>query len=557
MKSRRWWAAVVFFSLSIAFGGVAAEEGFTPADFEITEVMIPMADGGSLAADVYLPGDGTYPAIVTITQAPKAKWRESHLPRAGFASSGHYAVVCVNTRGRAASRKNPRREGLNPSGMDGRDVVEWVASQPWSNGKIGMWGGSNEGKNQYCTAQAKPPHLRCIMPALTTPGTRETGMLPRSYEQMYLGGVLRLEMFKGFPKGNPVVAQIKSRPLFDPSFYDLRPAGAPTLSDIEVPVMAIGAWFDNDVNRATVRTFDRLLAAAGPDLRDDHRLLVAPWIHNNMYSDGLHGELEYDNTAGYYREKELQFFDHWLRGIDNGQTETPAVTYYQMGRNEWRTSDTWPPAGSEDVAFYLQPGGGLSPERPTKDSPPVTFAGDPQNPVPTVCGQNKGKSHGKGSCDQQEKVETHPDVVVFTSPALADDVDVAGDVRVEVWISSDHEDTDIAFRLTDVWPDGRSMLIRDGILRMSLRESFEEYRFLTPGEIYEAVIDTIPVAHSFLEGHRIRLVISSSNYPRWDVNTNTRDKSAKAERATNRLHIDADHPSALVVSVAGGDATLR
>jgi predicted acyl esterase len=542
-------AVVASLAIATAVGSVVTAEEPAPADFEITEVTIPMADGASLSADVYLPGDGKYPTIVTITQAPKARWRESHLPRAGFSSSGDYAVVCVNTRGRAASRKNPRREGLNPFGRDGYDVIEWVASRPWCNGKVGMWGGSNEGKNQYCTAQAKPPHLRCIMPALTTPDTKETGAPPRSYEQMYLGGVLRLEMFEGFPQGSPLVEQIRSRPLFDPSFYDRRPAGAPTLSAIEIPVMAIGAWFDNDVNRASIRTFLTLLGAANPELRGDHRLLVAPWIHNDMYSDGTHGELEYANTAAYYREKERQFFDYWLRGIDNRQDETPAISYYQMGMNEWRTSEVWPPAGSKEVAFYLHPGGGLSPVPPTKNAASVSFVSDPSNPVPTVCGQNKGKSHGKGSCDQREKVESHPDVLVFTGPVLTEDVDVAGDVKVEVHVSSDHEDTDIAFRLTDVWPDGRSMLVRDGILRMSLRESFEEYLFLTPGEVYEAVIDTIPVAHTFLEGHRIRLVVSSSNYPRWDVNTNTRDKSAEPERATNRLFVDADHASALILSV--------
>jgi predicted acyl esterase len=533
----------------MAFGGVAAEQSFAPADFEITEVMIPMADGGELSADIYLPGEGKYPAIVIITQAPKARWRESHFPRAAFSSSGDYAVVCVNTRGRGASKKNPRREGLNPFGKDGYDVIEWVASQSWSTGKVGMWGGSNEGKNQYCTAQAKPPHLRCIMPALTTPGTKEAGTLPRSYEQIYLGGVLRLEMFQGFPKGSPIVEQIRSRPLFDPSFYDRRPAGAPTVEDIEVPVMAIGAWFDNDVNRASIRTFKKVLDGASPDLRGHHRLLVAPWIHNNMYIDGAHGELEYANTASYYQEKEKQFFDYWLRDIDNGQDETPVVRYYQMGRNEWRTSDVWPPERARKASFFLQPGGGLSPVAPTSDAAPISFVSDPGNPVPTVCGQNKGKGQGKGSCDQQEKVESHPDVVVFSSPVLTEAVDVAGDVAVEVSVSSDHEDTDIAFRLTDVWPDGRSMLVRDGILRMSLRESFTEYKFLTPGEVYRGVIDTIPVAYTFQKGHRIRLVISSSNYPRWDVNTNTRDKGAAPERAVNRLFVDADHPSELVLSV--------
>jgi len=151
-------------------------------------------------------------------------------------------------------------------------------------------------------------------------------------------------------------------------------------------------------------------------------------------------------------------------------------------------------------------------------------------------------------------VENHPDVLVFTSPVLEEDIAVVGDVEARVWISSDSADTDVAFRLTDVYPScdnlaPRSMLLRDGIRRMSLRNSYTEYEYLTPGEIYQATIDTIPIAHTFRKGHRIRLIISSSNWPRWGLNTNTRDKSEEPQVAFNRLYHDAEHPSALVLSV--------
>ena len=518
--------------------------------FELQQVSIPMADGARLSGVLYVPGPGRFPVIVTITQASFGKWHQSHFPRSSFSRSGDYAVVVVNTRGRRASRDNPARGGVNPFGQDGYDVVEWVARQGWSNGRVGMWGGSNEGKNQYATAQAAPPHLVCIMPALTTPDTKEEERLPRSYEQLYMGGVLRRELIDPLPTSSPAVRQVLSHPLYDPSFWGREDPNAPTVADIEVPVMAVGAWFDNDVNRAGIRTFEALRSAASDELRKHHRLLIAPWIHNSMYSDGLHGELMFENTAEHYRKLEKRFFDHWLRRIDNGEFGAPAISYYQMGSNDWRTTSTWPPSGSSEVSFYLESDSSLSVELPAASAEPVFFKSDPDNPVPTVGGQNKTYVAGKGPHDQRHKVESHPDVVVFSSAPLEENLEIAGDLELRFHLSSDAEDTDLAFRLTDVYPDGRSMLLRDGILRVSLRNSFERYEFLTPGEIYAGVVDTIPVAHTFLRGHKVRLILSGSNNPRWDVGGNTRDKDAPPRVARNALHLDLEHPTALVLPVS-------
>ena len=313
--------------------------------------------------------------------------------------------------------------------------------------------------------------------------------------------------------------------------------------------MAISAWFDNDVNRAGLRTFEALRSAAGEELRERHRLLIAPWIHNSMFSDGLHGQLRFDNTAEIYRQQEKRFFDHWLRRIDNGEPEAPAITYYQMGSNEWRTTRTWPPSGVRDVSFYLHSDGSLSLELPASEADPVIFKSDPDNPVPTVGGQNKTNVAGKGPHDQRHEVENHADAVLFSSPPLEENLEITGDLELRFHLSSDAEDTDVAFRLTDVHPDGRSMLLRDGILRLSLRKSFERYEFLTPGEIYSGVIETIPVAHTFLRGHRVRLIISGNNYPRWAVGGNTRDKDDPPKVAQNALHLDLEHPTALVLPV--------
>ncbi|MBW1824421.1 MAG: CocE/NonD family hydrolase, partial [Deltaproteobacteria bacterium] len=270
MKAK-FFGSICLAAAIMLFGTALVAEDQAPYSFNIKEVFIPTLDGGKLSADIYTPGKGKYPTILIITQSPKARWRKEHFPRSAFCYSGDYAVVCVNTRGKGASASNPKRTGINPFGLDGYDVIEWVAKQPWSNGKVGMWGGSNEGKNQYATAQANPPHLNCIMPALTTTNTNEYGSIGRNYEQLYLGGVLRLELIQK-ARGNPLVKKIMDNPLHE-DFYDYRPEGAPTVKDIKVPVMVIGAWFDNDVNRVSLRTFHNLIDAADEKLRKNHRIL--------------------------------------------------------------------------------------------------------------------------------------------------------------------------------------------------------------------------------------------------------------------------------------------
>jgi len=544
-------------------GSYATAQDSTPVEHQISEVKIPMADGGELAADVYLPGQGRYPTVLTITMARKSKSREVHFPKSSFFNSGDYAVVCVERRGSFGSADNPLRQGINPDGHDGHDVVEWIAEQPWSDGNVGMWGASNQGKIQYATAMANPPHLVCIMPAETRPKTREYGYPGLDYDRVFPGGVLRLEMLqnalqsRGAKAGQPGTAMPEriQEHLLDDGSYGRRPDGAPTLKDVKVPVMAVGSWFDNDINRATTGLFNKILDTVGEELREHHRLLVGPWTHNGVYGDGAQGQMEFNNAAAHYRQREKQFFDYWLRGIKNGEDEAPVVTYYQMGRNEWRTAATWPPAGVKEVSYYLHPNAALALDKPPAQAAPAQFVSDPDNPTPTVGGQNKTKTFGKGPFDQSPKVETHKDVLIFTSPVLQEDVNVVGDVKVKLYVSSDSEDTDVAFRLTDVFPAEdagsaqRSMLLRDGILRMSLRESRKQYDFLTPGKIYEGNIETIPIAYTFLKGHRIRLIISSTNYPRYDLNTNTKDKTGPPKAATNKLHHDADHPSVLILSM--------
>ena len=557
MNTKRFRLPGIPLAIAIPFLFLTTSVGQTaPFAFHVHEVKIPMPDGGYLAADVYLPGGGKYPAILTITMSSKKQAPRKFYPRAAFYESGDYALVCVERRGSSGSADNPRRPGINPDGRDGHDVVEWIAAQPWSNGKVGMWGASNQGKIQYATAMTNPPHLVCIMPAETKPATREYGSVGVPYSSVYPGGVLRLEMLqnaltderrKAGQPGTGAADSARNHALDDGFFR--RPEGAPTLKDVKVPVMAVGSWFDNDINRATTGLFHEILRQVGPKLRKYHRLLIGPWTHNGVYSDAQQGQLKFPGAAAWYKQHEKRYFDYWLRGIDNGEPGAPPVTWYQMGTNEWKTAQTWPPAGVQQVPFYLEAKAQLTRTRPPATAKPGGFASNPKNPVPTVGGQNKQPAFGKGPYDQREKVESHPNALLFSTAPLTSNLSIAGNIKLRAFLSSDCEDTDVAFRLTDVYPDGRSMLLRDGILRMSLRNTRKRYEFLTPGQIYEGTIETIPLAYTFLKGHRVRLIISSSNYPRYDVNTNTRDKRGEPKIAHNLLYHDAEHRSALVLSV--------
>ncbi len=544
-------SCVLFASLACCSFALAEE----PFDFDVREIRIPMGDGGSLAADVYLPGEGKFPTVLTITMSSKQKCASMYYPRGDFYYSGNYALVCVERRGSFGSANNARRDGLNPDGQDGHDVVEWIAKQPWSDGKIGMWGASNQGKIQYATAMTNPRHLTCIMPAETRPETREYRSIGVPYDSAYPGGVLRLEMVEnavddeeakaGQPGTGGMANMARKHPL-DDGFFSRRPKGAPTLADVKIPLMAVGSWFDNDINRATVRLFGRLLSETDAAVRKHHRLLIGPWTHTGVYRDGKQGQLEFTGASEVYRRREKEFFDHWLRGSGDGPRDV--VSWYQMGEDQWRSADSFPPAGSTQVTFYLQPNSGLSSSKTSGSKGSAEFRGDPENLVPTVGGQNKQRQYGKGPWDQRAKVESHPDVLTYTSEPLSDDLAVAGDINFEAFVSSDAEDTDVAFRLTDVFPDGRSMLLRDGILRMSLRNGRKQYEFLKPGKAYRGTIETIPLAWTFLKGHRVRVIVSASNYPRYDLNTNTSDKSGEARVAHNRLYHGGERASALVMT---------
>lgn len=253
----------------------------------------------------------------------------------------------------------------------------------------------------------------------------------------------------------------------------------------------------------------------------------------------------------------LAWLDHWVKGIDNGVEKSPAVRYYTMGAigekdapgNEWRTSDVWP-IPAVVTPFFLDKDGFLSKEMPRETTTTgKSYVFDPNNPVPTIGGNNL--TIAKGPLDQR-KVEQRKDVLIFETPVLQEPLEVTGRIKVKLWASSTGKDTDFTAKLTDVYPDGRSMNVCDGIIRARYRKSFEKPELLVPGEIYEFEIDLWSTSIVFNRGHKIRLAISSSNYPRFDVNPNTGElpSTAKSKIAVrNTIYCDQSHPSAIYLPI--------
>ena len=523
---------------------------------------IPVSDGKKLAADLYIPEKGgPFPVILIQTPYNKDLYRPvfpyelpgKFLPEGtattllgaaggsgSFIHSMDYAVVAVDWRGRFGSKS---AGGLAIGGgaaeqrrQDGYDTVEWVAKQQWCNGKVGTWGSSALGQIQWETAAKQPPHLICMMPRVSD--------YAQNYSKYYFGGVVRKEYMDGLTAASwGALANIVMAHPTNDGFYDGKDTADP--KEIKTPALIIGGWWDI---HDTPKIYNAVLSTAGSEVAKNIRMLICPNSHSMIARDGTEGELDYSNAGAYVREQQKKYFDFWLRGVDNGYTPAAPVTYYQMGSNEWRTATQWPPERMKETGYYLNDGGTLS-VTATQGGAPRQFSFNPNSPVPTDGGNTFNPGIAKGPIDQNKIVERHRDVLIFTSEVLSEDVAIAGDISAVLYVSSDAVDTDVAIRVTDVYPDGRSMLVRDGIQRLSHMEGDKEEKFITPGTVYPVTVKTYSVGQTFVKGHRIRLIVSASNYPRYGVNNGSEDRGKAPIKINNTLYFDAQHPSKLVLPV--------
>ncbi|MBI4557732.1 MAG: CocE/NonD family hydrolase [Candidatus Hydrogenedentes bacterium] len=511
-------------------------------------VMVPTRDGTKLATDYYVPATGgpTFPVIMSRTVYGRGGKGMQDLGRA-FNERG-IAFVSQDSRGRGNS------EGTDPcfaddgwgERQDGVDSVRWIRSQPWSNGKIGTWGGSALGITQVLLAGAEPSiSAQSIVVACSS-----------LYGQLsYQGGVFRKALCEGWltlQNSKHIIDLWHSHPTYDEFWKGLN--SELRAQQVTAPGFHVGGWFDL-FNQGTINNFVCRQYHGGEGARGNQKLVMGAWVHGIKQEIG---DLKLrDNFNFKLSEYERRFMDYWLKGEQNGIMDEPAVHYYTLGDctdpnapgNEWRTAQDWPPLPINETPYYLTEAGSLTTEPLTADSKQVTFTYDPADPCPTHGGQNLLLPAGPFD---QRKVSGHKDVLKFATPSLDQPLEITGAVRVELFVSSDAADTDFIAKLVDIYPDGREILMLDNIQRVKFRNGFEKAAPLPPGEVGKITIDLWSISLIFNTGHQVGLQVSSSNYPRFEKNPNTGEdlpREGNLEVAHNSVHLDKTHPSALILPV--------
>jgi predicted acyl esterase len=499
-------------------------------------------DGVTLATDVFLPdGPGPFPTVLART--PYNKEGIASLTREG-AKRG-YAVVAQDTRGRFASQGENLPFHLD--GPDGADTLAWILRQPWCNGKIGTWGGSAGAITQFqlVASGARPIHAQFLVVGA-----------PDLYEVVYTGGIFRKALIEDWLRMTRFASNAlgiwESHPRYD-DYWRARDASR-HYAEVNAAGVHLGGWWDIFA-QATIDAFVGYQTRGGPGARGSQKLLMGPWTHGVLRDKA--GELEFREAKDPpgHSEDAWRCFDHWLKGIDNGANAEPAVRYYVIGDardpgapgNVWRAADSWPPV-STATRYFLHGDRSLSPEMPSV-SDPLAYVYHPTNPVPTVGGVQL--SLPAGPMDQQS-IESRPDVLVFTSAPLREPLEVTGRVLARLWIASDAPDTDFFVRLCDVYPDGQSFNLCEGMLRARFRNGVSGEQLLAPGAITPLDIDVWSTSVIFNRGHRIRVHVTSSSAPGFDPNPNTGDAFRASERtrpAHNKIFVDPTHPSHVILPV--------
>ena len=511
-------------------------------------VMVPMRDGVNLATNIYLPeGDGPWPVVLTRTPYNK---NGADASAATYNARG-YALVSQDVRGRYESQgvDMPFENDM----PDGYDTVEWIAAQPFSNGKIGIFGTSAPGITSNLAAAAAPPHLTAAYVTVA----------PDSlfYRSRFVGGVFKESHSGGWLRGQGIseeqIAAYRARAVLDQQWKDTDFLFH--RHNVQIPVYNVGGWHDIYAE-GSLYNYLYLQNEGHEAARGKQKLFMGAFGHG-----ALQGDLVYPDGGliSGNMEEQLRWWDYWLKGIDNGIMDEPPVSYYMMAAarksgpselNRVIHTDQWPPQ-HEKTRFYLQPDMSIGTSAPTADSASATYRFDPANPVPTVGGQNLGADVGPR--DQRE-IGQRQDYLRFQTPVLSENVVVAGHIDMELYVATDVLDTDFVVKLVDIYPDGYEALILDYPIRGRFRngQNPEDVKMMTPGAVEKLTINMWSTAQTFEKGHRIGVHVTSSNFPRFAVNPNNgaplNDTATPAKVANNTIYFDARRPSAIILPVVTG-----
>jgi putative CocE/NonD family hydrolase len=572
------------------------------ADFDVSATM---RDGVVLRANVFSPDDGgtgRYPVLLMRLPYGKDFPLGSSLMNPAQVARRGYIVVVQDVRGTFTSEGE--FDPMRNEGADGADTVEWAAQLPGANGSVGMFGGSYMGFTQWAAAREAPAALKAMVPLITWADPNEGVFSRNGVFELGLEGAWLLQrgldVLSRRNRGNPVAqgqafhgmarefdrlaesgyAEVPLQPFGplarlgldqpateglarreDLAFQD--PARVmPAYTAAPIPMLHIGGWYDIFLN-GTIRNFNAMRAEGNAD----QCLVIGPWSHTSLASNV--GDLDFGVGAGAALidlqidlvNLHVQFFDRFLKHAANGFEQWPTVKYFMLGANVWRTSDVWPPATMRLEPWYLHSGGhanaasgdGLLSREPPANESTDAYVYDPTNPAPTIGGATlMHPSFRAGALDQQP-VEARDDVLVFTSAPVELPLSLAGPVTGTLYVATDGPDTDFVARLVDVYPDGRAMTLTDGVTRLRYRDGLAiPAGPVEAGQVYAISVDLWATAVTFMPGHRLRLDVTSSNFPRWERNPNTGDDPSLATTwrvARQSLLHDAEHPSCVVLPV--------
>jgi putative CocE/NonD family hydrolase len=555
------------------------------------DTVVVMRDGIKLYADVFRPdAAGKFPVLLQRTPYDKNYGTEFGLK----AAAQGYVVIIEDVRGRYASEGEwyPFKNEMN----DGYDTVEWAAALPYSTGKVGMFSGSYDGATQMLAAIGHPPHLAGIFPYVTASNYHENwtyqgGAFEQWFSESWSSKLARETFNRANQKRVDPLTGAPTLPLVDYPIFGLQPlpsqaatttAFAPYFldwldhpsyddywkavsiedhfSDIIVPALHIAAWYDIFLG-GSLRNYLGIRSHGGSaEARSGQRLLV---IVGGHAGDGPKiGAVDFGKDSIFDEdETTIQWYDYLFKGARNKFSTGKPVSIFVLGANKLRQEDEWPLARAKNARYFLRStgaangrtsSGSLSVVAPAAEKPDQ-YVYDPNDPVQTIggplcCG---ALSTGIGPQDQRP-AEARNDVLVYTTPAFSKETEITGPISLDLYVSSSAVDTDFTGMLVDVWPNGFAQNLTSGILRLRYRKSQENPELAKPGEIYHITLDLLATSNVFLAGHKLRLEVSSGNFPRFDRNMNTGEEQAHATRmvrATNVVYHDKARPSALIVPV--------
>ncbi len=561
---------------------------------ELHDVPCPMRDGVNLTTDILMPTDGgPFPTVLIRLPYDRGSDMSFCLGTAMHLSKRGYAVVIQDTRGRYDSEGKwyPFINEVD----DGHDTVKWVADQSWCDGNIGTSGASYFGLTQWQAAQNPHPSLKAAVPRVAysntyhnwvytggafqlafnlswslTMSTRTARKQPLWYpEEIHLNKYMRHLPLNSSDKAAGRNIQHWqdwiNHPSYDSYWESMSPIDA-HYSDVDVPAYSMGGWFDVFLQGGLNNFMGVTKHGKTEKIRRSQKMIVGPWIHSlgALGTESITGDIDFGpNVLNDLQIEQLRWYDYWLRGIDNGIMDEPRVKVFVMGANRWRESDEWPIPGTKYTPHYFHSNGNansllgdgtLNKTKPG-DEPSDHYTYDPNHPVMTIggstCCAETSLPVSMGPRDQRPN-EYRPDVLVYSSDVLESNVEVTGPVKLILYASSSAKDTDFSAKLVDVSPDGYAMNVAQGIQRARYRDSWEKPALMTPGDVYKFEIDLWSTSNCFLKGHRIRVEVTSSNFPQFDRNPNTGNdfgQDAEIVKADQTILHDKDNPSHIILPI--------